>query len=111
MSKSRISVISRSLFVPVVLLSLGACSAIEGRETAGEYLDDSTLTTKVKEAFIADSQIKSLQINVETMEGVVQLSGFVDSSTTESRAVHDAEQVHGVKMVKDSLVIAPKSGS
>ena len=46
--------------------------------TAGRVVDDSVITAKVKSALIADSTTKAYQINVETFEGTVQLSGFVD---------------------------------
>ena len=87
---------------------MASCAAIEGRETAGQYVDDATITASVKKAFIADAKIKSMQISVETMQGVVQLSGFVDSATTESRAVELASHVNGVTSVKDSIVVRAK---
>ncbi len=77
----------------------------EGRETAGQYVDDATITTKVKQAYVADPKVKATQVNVETMQGVVQLSGFVDSATVEARAVRLAREVNGVKDVKDNIVI------
>jgi osmotically-inducible protein OsmY len=77
----------------------------EGRETTGQYVDDTTITAKVKEAFVADPQVKAMQVNVETMQGVVQLSGFVDSPNIERRAVRLAGQVKGVKSVKDTIIV------
>jgi hyperosmotically inducible protein len=85
--------------------SLAACSLFSGRETTGQYVDDTTITAKVKEAFVADSQVKASQVNVETMQGVVQLSGFVDSASTEARAVRLAKQVNGVKDVQDNISV------
>ena len=105
---SRIDITIKSLIVPVLVVVLAACSAVSGRETAGEYLDDTTITTKVKSEFIGDPQIKAMQINVETMRGVVQLSGFVDSSKQKARAVQIARQVRGVQGVQDNIMIAPK---
>jgi len=89
----------------VLATSLAACSAIEGRETAGQYVDDSTLTTKVKAAIVNDEGLKGMQINVETMNGVVQLSGFVDSSQQAAQAANDARGVTGVKSVRNSIVV------
>lgn len=98
--------VMKMLAVPGLLVSLAACAVFEGQETTGQYIDDATVTAKIKEAFVADPQIKSMQISVETMNGVVQLSGFVDSATTEAHAVQVARGVTGVKTVKDSLDIA-----
>src|ERR1700733_607529 len=91
--------------MPLLMLALASCSMFEGRETGGQYADDTVITSKVKESFVADPKVKAMQVNVETMQGVVQLSGFVDSSASEARAVALANQVKGVKSVKDNIVV------
>ena len=96
----------RSILVALALTtSLAACAAISGRETAGEYVDDATITTKVKAALFDDPGVKSMQISVETMQNVVQLSGFVDSAQTKARAGELARSVTGVREVKNDLVV------
>lgn len=85
--------------------SLSACAMFSGRETVGQYVDDTTITTKVKADILGDASLKVLQINVETMQGVVQLSGFVDSAKSKEKAENIARYVNGVKSVKDNLVI------
>ncbi len=56
------------LIVPIMLAgSVAACSAISGRETAGQYVDDTAISTKIKAAFVRDPVVKASQINVETM--------------------------------------------
>ena len=74
-----------------------------GRETAGEYVDDTTISTKVK-ATIVD-QLGMKDISVETMQNVVQLSGFVDSSQIKARAGDIARNISGVRDVKNNLVV------
>jgi osmotically-inducible protein OsmY len=96
----------KSIFVALALtMSLVACSAISGRETAGEYVDDSTLTAKVKSAIYQDPALKVMEIGVETMQNVVQLSGFVDSTESKDRAGEVARDVSGVKDVTNDLVV------
>ncbi|HET8691075.1 MAG TPA: BON domain-containing protein [Steroidobacteraceae bacterium] len=73
--------------------------------TAGEVVDDSVLTAKVKAALIADSSTKAHQINVETNQGVVQLSGFVDNAAAKTAAADVAKSVTGVKDVKNELSV------
>jgi len=90
-----------------MFLSLSACSIFKGQETTGQYVDDATITANIKEAFVADSQISATQIHVETMQGVVMLSGFATSRTEKDRALQDAWKVKGVKSVKDSIAIQP----
>jgi osmotically-inducible protein OsmY len=91
--------------VPLLVASLGACALSEGRETAGQYVDDTTITARVKEAFVADPQVQAMQVNVETMQGVVQLGGFVDTTEIEKKAVALARQTPGVISVQDNIVV------
>lgn len=70
---------------------------------AGRVIDDSVITGKVKAALIADAVTKAHQINVETRQGEVLLSGFVDSKEARSRAAELARTVEGVSSVKNSL--------
>ena len=87
-------------FAPALL----SCAATQKHESTGEYVDDSVLTSKVKAAILEEANLKSLQINVETFKGVVQLSGFVDSTEHVARAGEVAARIHGVKEVKNDLV-------
>jgi hyperosmotically inducible periplasmic protein len=91
-----------------LVLLLASCSMFSGRETAGQYVDDTTITSKVKADILGDPALKVLQINVETMQGVVQLSGFVDSPQSETKAVNIANHVRGVRSVKDNLIVPAK---
>lgn len=80
--------------------------AVNSQEsTAGEYIDDSILTAKVKTALIGSPDTKAHQINVETKEGVVQLSGFVDNTAAITAATNVARSVTGVKDVKNELSV------
>jgi hyperosmotically inducible protein len=73
--------------------------------STGEVIDDSILTAKVKAALIEDTDTKAHQINVETKDGVVQLSGFVDSASAKSAASQVAKSVTGVKDVRNELSV------
>jgi hyperosmotically inducible protein len=84
-------------------------SSTSDHRTAGQTLDDGTITAKVKTALIQDPMTKARDINVDTYQGVVQLSGFVDDRTQRSRAVQVARGVNGVKEVRDNLEIKPAS--
>lgn len=87
---------------------LASCSMFSGRETAGEYIDDTAITSKIKAEILKDPALKVLQINVETMQGVVQLSGFVDSSNSETKAMNIARHVNGVISVRNNLIVPMK---
>ena len=64
------------------------CSVPSGQRTVGDVVDDSTITTRVKTRFVEDKIVSANRINVETLKGVVQLSGF---ATTEAERVRAAE--------------------
>ena len=91
-------------FVLLMLIaSFMACDSTSKQEGAGEYVDDSVITTKVKSLLAADDFLKSFEISVETYKGTVQLSGFVDSQKAIDKAGEIARGVKGVKSVKNNL--------
>lgn len=73
--------------------------------TAGQVIDDSILTAKVKAALIESDKTKAHQITVETKEGVVHLSGFVDNASAKAAATDVARSVTGVKDVKNDISV------
>jgi len=81
------------------------CASTQKRESTGQYVDDSTITTKVKAAIFSEPGLKTLQITVNTYKGVVQLSGFVDSAQNAKKAGELARSVAGVTEVKNDLVV------
>ena len=98
----------RNMFIGCLVLlmliaTLAACASTSKQEGAGEYVDDSVITTKVKSMLGADDFLKSFEISVETYKGIVQLSGFVDSQKAVDKAGEIASGVKGVKSVKNNL--------
>ena len=87
----------------ILIATLVACASTSKQEGAGEYVDDSVITTKVKSLLGADDFLKSFEISVETYKGIVQLSGFVDSQKAIDKAGEIASGVKGVKSVKNNL--------
>jgi hyperosmotically inducible protein len=70
-----------------------------------QVVDDGAITAKVKAALAGDPRTKAHQVNVETREGVVQLSGFVDNSEAKSTAEELARSVDNVKSVDNELSV------
>ena len=81
------------------------CATTQKRESTGQYVDDSVITTKVKAAIFNESTLKMLQINVKTYQGKVQLSGFVDSAQSVTKAGEVARNVENVISVKNDLLV------
>lgn len=92
-----------ALFLAVTLITVVGCASTSKQEGAGEYIDDSVITAKVKAAILDEPTLKVAEINVETFKGVVQLSGFVNSQADINKAVEVARDVHGVKSVKNDM--------
>jgi osmotically-inducible protein OsmY len=92
------------------VLTLGVSPAAFS-ESTGQYIDDATLTTKVKAALLADTQIKATGISVQTNQGTVELSGTVNTADDESQAVKDANNIKGVRAVKDIMVVRGQQNS
>jgi hyperosmotically inducible protein len=88
------------------LAMVSACSSTRTQQSAGEVIDDSVLTSKVKLALIDDPVTKAGQINVETFRGVVQLGGFVDNAQIREQATKVARSVTGVKEVRNDLRVS-----
>jgi len=76
-----------------------------GTATVGNKVDDGIITAKVKSTLLSDPNVKSLDINVVTRKGEVQLSGFVDSQTQIDQAVALAKDVEGVTRIDNELSI------
>ena len=89
----------------LLLASLVSCAGSNTRQSTGQFVDDSTITAKVKAAIFDEDSLKSLQITVVTFKGTVQLSGFVDSTKSVNKAGQVARNVDGVESVKNDLVV------
>ena len=100
-----LSRIMKFLACLVLVTSFMGCASTRTTEGTGEYVDDSAITTKVKAAILGDSELKVMQINVETFKGVVQLSGFVNNQKSATKAAEVARGVSGVVSVKNNLIV------
>lgn len=88
-----------------LIIAFMGCAATQKHESTGQYVDDSVITTKVKSAIFNESSLKTLQINVKTYKGVVQLSGFVDSAQSVTKAGEVAQRVADVVSVRNDLIV------
>ena len=74
-------------------------------DKATAKMGDAAITGSVKTALIAEPGLKALQIDVDTADGVVTLSGTVDSRTNVNRAIQVAQAVQGVRSVDNRLTV------
>lgn len=89
------------------LLALGGCTVFRGQSTVGQAVDDTTITTQVMARFAENPVVSALAINVETVHGVVQLSGFAKSDSERATAESIASKVPNVKSVKNDIIVKP----
>lgn len=77
----------------------------ESSDQAVVEVEDATITAKIKAAFVAESTIKSLDINVSTTDGVVTLTGVADSPESSQKATDVAMLISEVKKVENQLIV------
>lgn len=99
------NLIIRTMVLSTMAAAFAACATTRTPETTGEYIDDTVITARAKSLLAADDFFKSFKISVETKQGIVQLSGFVDSQKTADKAGDFVKSVKGVKSVKNDLIV------
>ena len=89
----------------MVIAVIAAWTSIRTHESAGEYVDDSVITTKVKSLLASDDFLKLFQISVKTCQATAQLSGFVNSQKAIDKADEIVKSVKGVTDIKNNLIV------
>jgi len=89
----------------VTLITTTGCAVGRDQESVGAYIDDATLTTRVKSKFAADPTVSAMSISVETLKGQVQLSGFAKSAEEKSQAGVLARNTSGVQSVRNDIIV------
>lgn len=96
------------LLAAALLMPAFSFAADTSTDTTGEYIDDATITAKVKASFAKDKWVKGLDISVRTDHGVVDLTGTVGSTEESDRATALATKIKDVNAVHNNLKINPK---
>lgn len=91
--------------VAIVSLSTVGCAVTSGQSSVGEYVDDTTVATRVKARLAEDPEVSAVRIQVEVLQGVVQLAGFAKSQSEKDRAGVIARGVPNVKSVANNIVV------
>jgi osmotically-inducible protein OsmY len=94
----------------LVLATLGTTGAFaattrDAARDAAARLEDSLLTARVKGALVTDLVTRAHRINIETFQGIIQLSGFVSSESEKMRAGEVAAAVPGVVEVRNAIEV------
>lgn len=91
----------------IAVLTAGGCAVERGQQSAWAFVDDAAITTQIKSRFVESSQIDAMAIGVETLNGVVMLSGFPRTLAEKQAAEQIARTVNGVVLVKSQLLVRP----
>ena len=93
------------VWMAVLLIGMAGCAGTQTRESTGEYIDDAAITTKVKSALIADKEVSAFPVSVETIKGVVHLTGTANTRAEADKAATIARDVAGVKAVVNKIQV------
>ncbi len=105
MRKSYVVIIALCMLVVFATCKIAACQTTPAGRSAGEVVDDSTISTEVKAKLLKDSITKGLAVSVQTFEGAVTLTGAVDTQAQRAKAEELAYSVKGVKKVNNLVTI------
>jgi hyperosmotically inducible periplasmic protein len=94
--------------VALLFVLAASCQSMTGK-TAGQNVDDATITASVKSTLVADKAANLTRVDVDTTLGVVSLNGVVESPDQKSRAEQLASRVDGVRKVVNNLQIQKRS--
>ena len=92
----------------LAILIVVTSAATAGERSTGQAIDDTLLTTKVQASVAADPQGSALAITVETENGVVTLSGVVESEAERQRAIQLAQGMEGVTRVDANKLLVKR---
>lgn len=96
--------IGHAMMAFFLVATLTACQTTHG-QTAGQYMNDTAITSSVKSKLVGDKFANLTRIDVETTNGTVHLLGIVENVDQKVRAAILATQVAGVKRVDNDLEI------
>ena len=96
-----------SLAIGLTLAVTSGCAVTRGQETVGAYIDDTAITTTIKSRFVESRVVDASSISVETLNGIVMLSGFAKNSNEKSTAGSIASNASGVKGVRNEITVRP----
>ena len=101
---------NKTLYACALVVALGSigmsgCAVTSGQSSVGEYIDDKTIATRVKTNFAQDDTVSAMRIEVTSLNGTVQLTGFATSAAEKARAAEIARNTPEVKSVRNDIIV------
>jgi osmotically-inducible protein OsmY len=100
-----ISTLAIAVAAVATTISATGCAVARDQQTVGSYIDDTAITTRVKAKFAEDKTVSAMSISVESLKGVVQLSGFAKSAEERGMAERLARETSGVVAVRNDIIV------
>lgn len=97
--------LKRTLLVLATATALSACAIARDDYSTADYVSDAQITASLKAKYAGESEVPATQVKIDTMNGVVQLSGFVPNQTAKERAGQIARDTKGVKTVRNDIIV------
>lgn len=107
MNKNLARILALSTALGIAALTATGCSVARDQQTVGSYIDDSGITARVKAELLGSDETSAAAVKVDTMNGIVQLSGFVQTPEQRTAAVEIAKKTSGVRGVKNDIIVKP----
>lgn len=104
-SLAAMTVGAASLLVAPLAMANADNAGTDKSQSAGEYVDDAVVTTKIRAAIVAEENLSNFDIGVETIDGVTTLTGTVDSEEQKEAAERVTKEVEGVRRVNNDLQV------
>lgn len=107
--KKTLSRLALSVFAATTVLTTVGCAVKSGQSSMGQYVDDTTITTRVKARMAEDPAVSAMRIQVETLNGTVQLAGFAATQAEKDKAGALARGVPDVRDVRNNIIVRSAS--
>ena len=99
------NILLASLVAIAAVTTTTGCAVQSGQSTVGQYVDDATISTRVKARMAEDPAVSAMRIQVETLNGTVQLAGFAATQAEKDKAGQLARGVPDVKDVRNNIIV------
>lgn len=106
---TKLSLIAAAFIAAGAVLGSVGCAVTSGQSSVGQYVDDSTITARVKTKMATDPTVSAMRIDVKTVNGTVQLAGFATSQAEKEAAGKMAADVPDVKSVRNDIIVRTPS--
>lgn len=105
------NILASAALATAAALAMTGCAVTSGQSSVGQFVDDATITARVKARMAEDPSVSAMRLEVETLKGTVQLAGFATSQAEKDRAGQIARGVPDVREVRNNIIVRPATSN